>query len=133
MKTAETPDVDHVEETVREMREQLREAGETPERAKARTAAYAEARKQYPNQWAAIREVWDGARLVAPLVVVAAPSISELRSLVDRLPTELSEGITLELLRTGGAMAGLCMPPSVIRAFRETNRGIINRNQAREN
>ena len=50
MNAVETPEVEPVYDAVREMREQLRE---TPERAKARTAAFRQAHKDYPNRWVA--------------------------------------------------------------------------------
>ena len=98
MNAVETPEVEPVYDAVREMREQLREAGETPERAKARTAAYAQARREYPNHWAAIREVWDGARLIEPLVVVADPTFAGLKNILAQMPAEKKAGVVLELL-----------------------------------
>lgn len=98
MNAVETPKVEDNCEAVREMREQLREAGETPERAKARTAAYAQARREHPNQWAAIREVWDGERLIEPLVVVAAPTIGDIRRQLRSMSQESREGACIEFL-----------------------------------
>ena len=98
MNAVETPEVEPVYDAVREMREQLREAGETPERAKARSAAYAQARKEYPNHWAAIREVWDGARLIEPLVVAVSPTLGGLKNMLAEMPTEKKAGVELELL-----------------------------------
>jgi hypothetical protein len=98
MNPTEAPEVDHVEEVVKEMREQLRATGETPERAKVRSAAFEQARKDHPNMWAACREVWDGDRLTEPLVVAAAPTIGEIRTLLRQLPSEQTAGVVLEFL-----------------------------------
>jgi hypothetical protein len=98
MNTAKAPEVDPIGEAVQEMREQHRVAGETPERAKARTAAYAEARRQFPNQWAAMREVWDGARLVEPLVLAVSPTLGGLRTMLAEMPEGEKSGVELELL-----------------------------------
>lgn len=92
MNAVEMPEVDPIGDAVREMREQMREAGETPERAKARTAAYAEARKQFANQWAAVREVWDGDRLVEPLVLATGASVGEVDEKLRQLfPNQIQD------------------------------------------
>jgi hypothetical protein len=83
----------------------LAEAGETPERSAARAARFAELAQQYPGQYIAYREEWDGARIVEPfLLAVAVDSIAIERALEALAPEQARDAVIHYLMPLDQAM-----------------------------
>jgi hypothetical protein len=80
--------------------------GETPERMATRNARIAELCAKHPGQFAAIREEWDGAKIVEPFLLAVAPSaIAAEQALKDCLPELAANAVIEYLIPPNRAMA----------------------------
>src|SRR5262245_61163502 len=78
--------------------ETMAAAGETSERQAARNALYAELEDKYPGQYAVVREVWDGARIVEPFLLAVAPDAMSAARALEALPPEVATNAVIEYL-----------------------------------
>lgn len=97
MNTAETPGI-AMDELLNDLQEQRREVGDTRERGRVRGAVLAELRKRHPGQYAAVREVWDGDRLVEPYALAIGSTLADVRRQLRELPADQRDGVCIQVL-----------------------------------
>ena len=91
---------------VQEMRDRLAADGWTPGRRAAKRQAFREIGEKYGGMQVAYRLVWDGDRLVEPVVVLAANDYSELSRMVRALPPEEQAELTIRYVLPPGQAMG---------------------------
>lgn len=92
MKSVAKTIAENWDKAIKVPKSQYRPPREPPARLQAQLEAHTRMRQEYFNQYVAFREVWDGDRLVEPVVLAVARTSRELRTLFEQLSVELTFG-----------------------------------------